>query len=323
MYDDLLDKRILVTGGAGFIGSTLCRRLVALGARSVRIVDNFSTGTRDNISGLAIEVIEGDIRDIATVERAVDGVEVVFHEAAQINPAKAVEEPLFDFAVNVTGTVNLLFAAIRSGTVRRFLMASTNLYASADIAVAVETVPVLALRKTLLSPYAAAKASAECYLKVAADEYGLETVRLRYSNVIGPGQLTKSESGVVALFTEWAFAGEPLKVFGAGAQRRDFVHVDDVVTANLLGAVVSEATGEVFNVGVGIETSILELAEWIRADSGCDTKIVHLPERRADFLRANIDLAKSAAVLGYKPTISPREGVRQYVDWYRNTKLPR
>lgn len=303
----------LITGGAGFIGSHIADRLIAEGAR-VRVLDNLSTGNLRNLPKQVV-FIEGDVRDSSLVAKSMKDIDIVFHEAAQINPAKAVEDPLFDFETNARGTLELLLAA-KAGRVKRFVMASTNVYGNAVVEQAPESFSTLAERGSLLSPYAAAKVCGEAYLKVANDELGLPTVRLRYFNVYGPRQLARSESGVIAIFTINALAKKPILIFGSGEQTRDFVYVDDVVEANILAATCEEAMGGVFNVGTGHETSINELAELVRDLGNAAVSIEHVESRAADFSRAVADLSQARAVLGFEPKITLREGLRRYLEWY-------
>ena len=312
---EFYDQRsVLVTGGAGFLGSHLVDRLIALGAR-VRILDDLSGGFRQNLNPSA-EFIHGDIRNPRDVETSMRGIQLVFHEAAQINPVRAVQDPLFDCDVNVSGTVRLLAAAANAG-VARFVMASTNLYGD-GIAEGVirEDAPILSLKRSLLSPYAASKAAAEAYLKVFNDEFGLPTVRLRYSNIYGPRQRAEDgDSGVIALFARWALSGKPLKIFGDGEQTRDFVFVADVVFANLLAGAVPNAAGDVFNISGGVETSVLELAHTLRDITGSASAIEFLPPRRADFRRVTVDISSARSILGWHPSSALADGLRQYVAW--------
>jgi UDP-glucose 4-epimerase len=307
----------LVTGGAGFIGSHLADRLIGEGAR-VRVFDNFSTGSLSNLDPERMEVIRGDVRDGKEVNRAAAGVDVVFHLAAQINPARAVEDSVEDFEINARGTLNLLEASRRAG-VEKFILSSTNVYGNAPPGMLPESYPTLATGGSLLSPYAASKVSAEAYCKVFCDELGLDTVRLRYFNVYGPRQTVKSESGAVAIFALRALAGEPIVIFGDGTRTRDFVYVADVVEANLRAARSKTAAGGVFNVGTGIETSINELAERVLDAVGSRVPVKHVEERAADFLRAKADLTLTGKVLGFQPAIRLREGLASYVDWCRQS----
>jgi len=313
---DIRDSLALVTGGAGFIGSHIADRLIKEGVK-VRILDNLSTGDISNVNLAQTQFIQGDVTDDEALKKALDGVDIVFHEAAQINPTRAVEEPLFDFKVNAEGTLKLILHSLNAN-VKRFIMACTNVYGDAEVEQMSEDLSTLTVGRSLLSPYAASKVCAEAYLKVANDELGLPTVRLRYFNVFGPRQLTKSESGVIAIFAQNALAGKPLYIFGDGTHTRDFVYVDDVVNANLLAAKNGSANGGVFNVGTGIETSVNELAEEIKQLANPEVPIIHTDSRAADFRRAKADLTVSRKVLGFEPKVGLHEGLRRYVQWYRS-----
>ncbi len=311
---DVKGKSVLVTGGAGFIGSHIVDRLLLEGA-FVRILDDLSNGDLANLQDLAkVEFQKGDIRKKEDVEKALDGIELVYHEAAQINPAKAVEDPVYDFEVNARGTLNLLTESINRG-VKKFIMASTNTYGDANVESMKEDFSTLFERRALLSPYAAAKVSAEAYLKAANDEFGMPTVRLRYFNVYGPRQTTKSESGVIAIFTERTLSNKPLVIFGDGTKTRDFVYVSDVVEANILAALRNDVDGGVFNVGSGKETSIAELAKLIFDVIGRNVPIKYAAARAADFSRARAELTRSRLVLGFEPRIRLKDGLRAYVKW--------
>jgi len=312
---DLKGKLALVTGGAGFIGSHIIDRLLWEGAR-VRVLDNFSTGNTDNINPSRVDLLRGDVRDERDVSQAVRGVDVVFHHAAQINPARAVEDPLEDFEINARGTLNLLWASLKAG-VKKFIMASTNVYGNAEPGELAESYPTLSTRESLLSPYAASKVCGEAYLKVFNDELGLPTARLRYFNVYGPRQTIKSESGAVAIFTLRVLAGKPIIIFGDGTHTRDFVYVGDVAEANIRAAREDNAAGGVFNVGTGIETSINELAELVIDATGRRVHVEHVKKRSADFVRARADLTLSKRVLGYESGTTLSEGLQWYVSWCR------
>ena len=312
---ELKGKFTLVTGGAGFIGSHLSDRLIREGAR-VRVLDNLSTGSLSNLDRARMEIIQGDVRDEKDVRKAAAGVDVVFHHAAQINPARAVENPIEDFEINARGTLNLLWASLQAG-VKKFILASTNVYGNAVLASLPESFPTLAAGSSLLSPYAASKVSAEAYGKVFNDELGLPTVRLRYFNVYGPRQTVKSESGAVAIFTLRALAGKSIVIFGDGNRTRDFVYVEDVVNANIRAARKDEAAGGVFNVGTGVETSINRLAKSVIEVTGFRVPVEHTAERAADFQRAKADLTLSGKILGYQPEMELHEGLKRYVTWCR------
>ena len=309
-------KTVLVTGGAGFIGSHLVDSLIRERAL-VRVLDNSSTGVLSNINAKEIEFLKGDITDEENVKAAVQGVDLVFHLAAQINPARAVEDPILDFEINARGTLNVLVHSRRAG-VQKLIFSSTNVYGNANTHTMAESFSTLSKRNSILSPYAASKVCAEAYCKVFNDELGLSTVRLRYFNVYGPRQTTKTESGVVAIFTQSALLGKPLCIFGDGTKTRDFVYVSDVVEANLLAAQKDEANGEVFNVGTGVETSIKSLARMIVEMTQANVPIVYGGPRAADFNRARADLTRARQVLGHKAKVNLRDGLAKYIDWCRN-----
>lgn len=308
--------RVAITGGAGFIGSHIADAVLARGA-SVVVLDDLSGGDRQNLDP-RVELITADVCDARSVRAAVDGADYVFHQAAQINPVRAVEDPLADCRTNVLGTVALLEAA-RQADVRRVVLASTNLYGDRAVPAhgITEETALLVEARSMLSPYAAAKAALEAYAKVYHDELGVSTVRLRYTNVYGPRQTSKSGSGVVALFVERAARGLPLEVFGGGTQTRDFIAVEDVVSANLAAALSAEASGQVFNVGTGRETSVLELAALVQRLVGDTCPVLHGGPRAADFARVGISVASAARVLGWRAEVPLERGLAATLAWRR------
>jgi UDP-glucose 4-epimerase len=261
-----------------------------------------------------VRFIEGDIRDPEVCLKATKEVDIIFHEAAQINPVMAVEKPFYDFEVNAKGTLNMLEASRKNG-VKKFVFASTNVYADPKYLPIDENHPI-----DLLSPYAAAKLSGEAYCIVYSRTYGLETVRLRNTNIYGPRQRTKSESGAIAIFVEKAMKNERFTIFGDGTKTRDFVYVSDVVNANMLAAQKDGISGEVFNVGVGKETSINELAVLVLKISGReDLAPMYGPPREADFSRCAVDTTKAKKMLGYTPQVSLEDGLRKTIEWYKQS----
>lgn len=309
-------SKVLVTGGAGFVGSHLVEELLKKGCRIV-ILDNLSTGFKENISGLLssedVDFVLGDVRNYKTCLEALDGVDIVFHEAAQINPVRAVEEPLYDFEVNAKGTLNLLDSC-RKKNVKKFVFASTNVYANPKYLPIDEKHPI-----DLLSPYAAAKLSGEAYCIVYFNTYGIKTIRLRYTNIYGPKQRSvKSESGVITIFIERILKGLPPIIFGDGKQTRDFIHVSDVVQANLLAAESNLSQGEVFNIGSGKETSVNALAILLlNLFNRKDISPISGPQREADFNRCYVDVAKAKRILNFQPKVSLESGLRETVAWWR------
>jgi nucleoside-diphosphate-sugar epimerase len=307
-------RRFLVTGGAGFIGSHIVRRLVAEGAR-VRVLDLFTTGRRANLVDMedAIELLEGDICDRATVQRAVADVEYVLHLAALVSVPESVEQPERNFAVNLTGTHNLLLAA-RAAEVRRVVFSSTCAVYGDHAAPHHEE-----LAPRALSPYAAAKLGAEQLCRSFTHVYGLPTVCLRYFNVFGPGQNPRGGyAAAIPLFVAALLDEERPRIFGDGHQSRDFVYVSNVVDANLRACAVPAAVGGVFNIGTGRETSLRELLSTLSTIVGREIDPIFAAPRVGDIRHSYGDITRAAAVLGYEPTVGLAEGLRETFIWYRD-----
>lgn len=301
---DIEDQTVVITGGAGFIGSHIADALVA--DNDVRVLDDCSTGYQENVPD-GTELITGDVRDEDVVADAVDGADVVFHEAAEVSVQRSVEQPKRSNDVNVGGTLNVLEAA-RDADARVVLASSCAIYGVPDSVPLSET-----QRLGPRSPYGVDKSAIDSYASVYHDQYGLETVALRYFNVYGPRQTAGEYSGVISIFLDQARRGEPITVEGEGTQTRDFVHVSDVVRANLAAA-TTDAVGESYNVGTGEETSILTLAESVRDAVGSDSDVVHVEGRDSDIPRSVADLSKARESLGYEPTVSLDDGLRTLVD---------
>jgi nucleoside-diphosphate-sugar epimerase len=309
---ELSGRRFLVTGGAGFIGSHIVRRLVAEGAR-VRVLDLFTTGRRASLVDVEdeIELFEGDICDKATVQRAVADVEYVLHLAALVSVPESVEQPERNFAVNLTGTHNLLLAA-RAAQVRRFVFSSTCAVYGDQTAPHQEE-----LAPRALSPYAAAKLGAEQLCRSFTHVYGLPTVCLRYFNVFGPGQNPRGGyAAAIPLFVTALLGGEQPRIFGDGYQSRDFVYVGNVVDANLRACAVPAAVGGVFNIGTGRETSLRELLATLSTIAGREIDPIFAAPRVGDIRHSYGDITRAAAVLGYQPTVGLAEGLRETFAWY-------
>jgi UDP-glucose 4-epimerase len=305
----------LVTGGAGFIGSSIARALLARGDK-VRVLDNFFSGKRENLADLArdVELIEGDVRDPAAVSRACAGVEVVFHEAAIPSVPRSLADPLASNDANITGTLNLLHEAKRAGVRRVVYAASSSAYGDTPTLPKVET-----MTPAPLSPYAVSKLAGEHYCAVFAGAYGLETVSLRYFNVFGARQDPKSEyAAVIPRFVTAGLVGKGVTIFGDGTQSRDFCYIDNTVEANLAAASApaAAASGRVFNVACGAATSLNDVVKMIGEALGKSIPVTYAQARVGDVKHslAAIDAARSA--LGYKAAISFQEGLRRTIAWY-------
>ncbi len=297
-------KTILVTGGAGFIGSHIVDALVD--RNDVRVLDSLSTGSQGNLHPDA-RLIEGDIRDAETVDAAMEDVDIVFHKAAMVSVPASVEQPKTCHDVNGTATLNLLEAA-RANDSRVVFASSAAIYGHPDKVPISEEAP-----KRPASPYGLEKLTADHYTRIYAERYGIETVPLRYFNVYGPRQTGGQYSGVISTFLDQARAGEPITVEGDGEQTRDFVHIDDVVQANLRAA-TTEATGTSYNIGTGSNITIRELAETVQAVTGTDSEIVHVDPRPGDIEQSEADITKARQQLDYTPTVTLEDGLSQLVD---------
>ncbi len=293
------DKTVLITGGAGFIGSHIADEFVE--SNDVYILDDFSTGRRENVPDGA-EVVEGDVRDEDLLADLVPDADIVFHEAAVVSVEASVESPLSTHAVTADGTLKLLEAA-RDGDPRVVLASSAAIYGDPETVPIPETAPT-----TPGSPYGVDKLTVDHYARVYADLYGLETVALRYFNVYGPRQVASDYSGVISIFLDQAQRGDPITVEGDGTQTRDFVHVSDVVQANVLAA-TTEHTGEAYNVATGDDATILDIAETIRDVTDSSSSVTHVPPREGDIEESIADISKARDRLGFEPTVTLEEGL--------------
>jgi len=304
---------VLVTGGAGFIGSHLVEGLLARGRR-VRVLDDFSSGKREFLPAHpGLEVVEGDLRDAVVLARVVRDVEVIFHQAALRSVPKSVEDPWSYHDVNVTGTMRLLLAS-REARVRRLVFASSSSVYGDQ--------PVLPLHEDLrpqpIAPYAASKLIGEHYCANFSRHYGLETVSLRYFNVYGPRQDPMSEyAAVVARFILAVQRGEPLEIHGDGEQTRDFTYVENVVDANLAAAEAPGMAGQVYNVACGDQLSVLGIAAALESVLGRPLPRRHAPSRAGDVRHTLADISRAKAELGYTPAVSFPEGLRRTVAAFR------
>lgn len=305
--------RCVVTGGAGFIGSNLVRRLVGC-AQHVVVLDNLSTGRIENLAGLEsrIEFVQGDVRDAALVTGLLKGAEVVFHQAALPSVPRSIRDPIASNASNVDGTLNVLVAA-RDAKVRRVIVAgSSSVYGNTTVLPKLEDMPT-----NPLSPYAVTKLVSELYARVFAHVYGLETVVLRYFNVFGPRQDPDSQyAAVIPRFIMKMARGEQPEIYGDGEQSRDFTYVDNVVEANVLAATADGVSGEVFNIGCGERHTLNELVEKLNGLLGTTIDPKYGPPRPGDVRHSMASIEKAASLLGYNPIVSFDDGLRHTVGWF-------
>ncbi|MFM8560503.1 MAG: NAD-dependent epimerase/dehydratase family protein [Solirubrobacterales bacterium] len=309
--------RTLVTGGAGFIGSNLVDALLGRGDE-VTVIDDLSSGSRENLAAAldaGTELQVGDIRDRDAVEQAFEAAkpELVFHLAAQMDVRRSMEDPGFDASVNVVGTANLLDAA-RRHDVGRFVNTSTGgaIYGDTDVMPTPETVT-----PEPVSPYGQSKQCAELYCGWAERLYGLPTVTLRYGNVFGPRQDPSGEAGVIAIFCGRVLHGERPVVFGDGTATRDYTYVSDIVAANLAAADNPDATGA-FNIGTGVESSVLEMIEALRKAAGLEELEPEFkPPRKGELERSSLDVSLAESELGFKAAVSLDEGIALTLDALR------
>ena len=306
----------LITGVAGFIGSSLARAVLAQGDQ-VRGFDNLSTGRRENIADIAgqIDFHEADLLDLKAIQQACRGVDYVLHEAAIPSVPRSVKDPLESNRANIDGTVHLLVAARDAKVKRVVYAASSSAYGDT---------PTLPKREDMppnpMSPYAVAKLAGEYYMNAFWRCYGLETVSLRYFNIFGPRQDPSSPySGVLAKFITQMLRGEQPIIFGDGQQSRDFTYVANAVRANLLAckAPAEQAAGKVFNIASGSRIDLNETFRLIRKLTGYSGEVKYGPERAGDVKHSLADLSLARKLLDYQPTVNFEEGLRRTIDWYR------
>jgi nucleoside-diphosphate-sugar epimerase len=304
-----VSRKVLVTGGAGFIGSNLVRELLERGD-DVRVLDNFSTGNRRNIEDLDVEVVEGELRSYERVHNAVRGVETVFHLGALGSVPRSVQDPLTSSAVNIEGTLNVLLAARDEGIRRVVYTSSSSIYGVSNPLPLNETMP-----PDPISPYGVAKLAAERYCVSFSRVYDLETVVLRYFNVFGPRQDPGSQyAAVVPLFATAIDAGEPLTIFGDGEQSRDFTFVDNVVTATADAGSVADTNGRIMNVAAASPASVNALADMIGGILGKPVEKNYAPERPGDIRDSWADISVAQQLIGFEPRVGLDEGLRRTID---------
>jgi len=307
----------LVTGGAGFIGSHLVEDLVRRGER-VRVVDNLSTGKRQNIAHLtSVDFVEGDLADLEVARRAVTGVDYVLHQAAIPSVPRSVQDPITSNRANIDASVNILVAA-RDARVKRLVYAgSSSAYGDTPTLPKIET-----MATAPLSPYALQKLVAEQYCQMFTRLYGLETVTIRYFNVFGPRQDPSSPySGVISLFISALCEGRQPTIFGDGEHTRDFTYVANVVDGVLRACTAAGASGEVINVATGGRISLNTLFTTIRDLVAGTVEPIYAPPRPGDVKDSQADISKARRILGYEPIVSFEEGLARTVAWYRDSQV--
>lgn len=303
--------KVLVTGGAGFIGSNIVDELVSIGEEVV-VVDNFITGFRENLDHVKsdVEIIEGDIRDLELMQKICAGCDSIMHQAALRSVPRSVDDPVSTNDVNIAGTLNMLIAA-RDNKVRRFVYASSS-SAYGDT----ETLPKEETQRPLpISPYAVSKLTGEHYCRAFSHTFGLETVSIRYFNVFGPRQSPESKyAAVIPIFIKQAIEDKPLTIHGDGEQSRDFTYVKNVVNANILASKAENVSGELFNIACNNRYSVLDIANEILKNLGKKVPFDHQPSRAGDVRHTQADISKAQELLGYEVEIDFHEGIKRTVE---------
>jgi len=298
----------LVTGGAGFIGSTLTRMLLER-SYAVRVYDDLSSGSQEHLEGLDVELAVGDVRDLESLGQACEGVDTVFHLAAGAGVVDSIERPIENFDLNARGTLLALWAAKQAG-VRRLVFSSSNAPLGDNAYPASEDKPVAPL-----SPYGAGKATGEAYCSAFFGAYGFEAVAVRFSNAYGPRSGRKSN--VIPLFIRRIMAGEPLIVYGDGTQTRDFVYVTDLAGGLIRAAETPGAGGQIYQLASGVETSLNELVAMLGEVSGRDPQVVPEPPRAGEIQRNYSLVDKAREQLGHAPEVALRDGLQRTWDWFQ------
>jgi nucleoside-diphosphate-sugar epimerase len=312
-------ETFLVTGGAGFIGSNIADELIRKGGK-VKILDNFVTGFQENLDEINgdFEFIRGDLNDPDMLKKAVEGVDIIFHEAALPSVPRSVENPLETHEACVNGTLNLLLAAKQAKVKRVIYAASSSAYGDQPTLPKIET-----MRPEPLSPYAAAKLMGEYYCQVFSNVYGLETICLRYFNVFGPRQNPSSMySGVISRFINALLKNETPVIYGDGEQSRDFTYIANVVDANIRASQTNKGIGGVMNAANGERISLNELLEVLKNITGKpDVNAHYQPERKGDVKHSQCSNAKAVEMLGYEKKVGLEEGLRKTIDWWKSSRF--
>jgi nucleoside-diphosphate-sugar epimerase len=311
-------EKFLVTGGAGFIGSNICKRLVSQGC-FVRVVDNLLTGKKSNLADVIdkIEFIQADMGDSEVAQSAVKDIDVVLNQGALPSVPVSIDNPAATHQHCVNATFTLLLAARDAGIKRFVYAASSSAYGDTPTSPKVETMPT-----SPLSPYAVAKLTGEYYCSVFYNIYGLETVSLRYFNVFGPYQDPASQyAAAIPAFVTAILKDEPPTIYGDGEQSRDFTYIDNVVGANLLAARASQTKGEVINIACGQAVTVNEIIDIINELLGKNVKPKYTDPRPGDLKHSLADITAAKELIGFEPTVSFRDGLKLAIDWYRENLI--
>lgn len=309
------DKKFLVTGGAGFIGSNIVKTLLEKGAK-VQVLDNFATGKRENIKPFLenknFKLIEGDIRDFSIVKEAVEGIDYILHQGALPSVLRSIEDPITTNSVNILGTLNVLEAAKEAGVKRVVYASSSSIYGDSKVLPKKED-----MAPNPVSPYSLSKYVGERYCQIYYQIYGLETVCLRYFNVFGPNQDPTSQySAAIAKFIYLMKKNERPVIYGDGLQSRDFTFVENVVEANMLACEANEVVGEVFNIACGKSLTILQLVDFINKILGKNIKPIFTKPRPGDIRQSLASIEKARIKLGYKPKIDFEQGLKKLIQLF-------
>jgi len=312
-------SKVLITGGAGFIGSNLTEALLQRG-HSVRVLDDFSTGKRENLmfdqAHPSLQIIEGDLRDLSTCQKAVQGMEYVFHEGALPSVQRSVEDPETSNAINVGGTLNILLAAREKGVKRVMYAASSSVYGDTPTLPKHEEMP-----PNPLSPYALQKYTGEQYCRLFYQLYGLETISLRYFNIFGPKQDPNSlYSAVIPKFIGALLQGHSPIIFGDGEQSRDFTYIENVVQANLLAMSTDHLHGETINIACGKRISLNQLVSVLKEILGSKQSPIYREPRIGDVKHSLADIHRGKEIINYEPKVGIEAGLRKTVDFFRGQK---
>jgi len=307
-------NKFLVTGGAGFIGSNICRKLVSQGC-FVRVLDNLLTGKKRNLAGIIdqIEFVEADMGDWQTARAAMKDIDVVLHQGALPSVPRSVDDPALTHQHCVDATFTLLMAARDAGVKRFVYAASSSAYGDAPSSPKVET-----MAPNPLSPYAVGKLVGEYYCSVFSKVFGLETISLRYFNVFGPHQDPASQyAAAIPAFVTAILKNQPPTIYGDGEQSRDFTYIDNVVEANLLASRTERTSGEVINIACGDAITVNAIIDMINRQLGQNVKPTYAPARPGDVKHSLADITLARKLIGFKPTVQFREGLERAIDWYR------